>query len=90
MDGSGLACEEGVALHVVRPSLGLASSAAEGVDWRADPDVGEPDGLEEGFPACARQATCDSASPEVDVPLGLLRNGVAVGDHHVGPSVLDG
>src|SRR3954451_9794138 len=64
---SRFASEEGVAVHLVRPGLLLAVSAAEGVDRITDLDVDKAGVFEHLLPARTGQPTRDSASPQVDV-----------------------
>jgi len=76
----GLAGQEGVAVHLEGPGLGLARRAAEGVGGRSDLDGGEAGLFEHLLPTRTGQPTGDSAGPEVDVPQGLRGDGAAVGD----------
>ena len=69
-----------MAAYIECASLLFAFGASEGVDGCSDDDVFESDGLEEGLPACTRQATGDSTSPQVDFPAHLLRHVDAVGN----------
>src|SRR5436309_3534607 len=73
-----LAGEEGVTEHLVGPGLLLTLGAAERVDGLADAHVHEADLLEHRLPACARQATGNSAGPQVDVAQRLWRYRLAV------------
>src|SRR5213078_5284946 len=58
----------------------LTLRTAERVDWLTDADADEADLVEHRLPACARQATGNSAGPQVDVAQRLGRHGLAVGD----------
>lgn len=59
--------------------IDLAGSATENVDSRADAHVQEADVLEHCLPARARQATCNSTGPEIDLPHCGDRDGTPVG-----------
>src|SRR5262249_17114469 len=76
----GVAGEEGVAEHLVGAGLLLALRTAERIDGLTDGDVDEPDLGEDRRPACARQASGDSAGQQIDVARGLGRHRSAVGD----------
>src|SRR6266511_2523215 len=75
-----IARKEGIAEHVVCPGLLFTLRTTERVDGRTDADVDEADLVEHRHPACARQATGNSASPQVYVPQRLGGNRLAVGD----------
>jgi hypothetical protein len=60
---SGLASQEGVAVHLEGSGPFLAAGSAEGVDRRPHDDVDEAGILEDSLPACAQQASGNSAGP---------------------------
>src|SRR5438067_12317733 len=76
----GVAGKEAVTEHFVCPGLLLTLRTAERVDWLTDTDADEADLVEHRLPACARQATGNSAGPQVDVAQCLGGHGLAVGD----------
>src|SRR6266542_1949976 len=59
-----IARKEGIAEHVVCPGLLFTLRTTERVDGRTDADVDEADLVEHRHPACARQATGNSAGPQ--------------------------
>ena len=76
----GGAGEERVAEDVEGAGVCLATSSGEGVHRVADRDVDEARLGEESGPACARQASGDSASPQIDVAASLVGHRCPVGD----------
>ena len=54
-------------MHIERAGFGLTERALEGVDGGPDPNTTETAELEHFLPACTRQATGNSAGPEIDV-----------------------
>src|SRR5262249_55899258 len=75
-----IAGKERIAVDVVDPGIPLAPRLAERVDGVTDRDNDEADLLEHRRPSCARQASGDSARPQVDVAQCLRWNRLAVGD----------
>src|SRR5437763_14752269 len=75
-----VAGKEAVTEHLVCPGLLLTLRTAERVDWLTDADADEADLVEHRLPACARQATGNSAGPQDDVAQCLGAHGLAVGD----------
>ena len=75
-----LSSEEGVPVDLEGAGVGLAGSAAEGVDGWADLDVDEADFGEHLVPARTGQPTGNSTGPQVDVTHGFGWDGSTVGD----------
>ena len=71
---------EGVPPHVVCSGVGLPACSTEGVDRFADDHIDKPDVDQHLLPACTRQATGNSTSPQVNLAGRLLGNGESVGD----------
>ena len=74
------ASEERIALHVECSRVSFATSASKRLDSVTDLHIDKSRVLEQRFPACTRQATGDSTSPQVDFPAHLLRHVDAVGN----------
>ena len=72
--------QKGVAVDLKQPRLALASSAAKGVNRRADPDIDETALLKHMPPACARQAAANSIGPQIDVADRRFRHRLAIRD----------
>jgi hypothetical protein len=69
-----------VRVHREGASFLLSPGTVEGVNRLADHDIYESAISEDLLPARTGQPTCNSASPQVDVPQGLLGHRPAVGD----------
>jgi len=67
-------------MHLECPGIFFPPRSSEGIDGSPDPDIHKAGFLEDPFPACARQAPCDSIRPEIDVADRLLRDRLAVCD----------
>ncbi len=67
-------------MHLEKPGLPFTAGAAERVNRGADLNLNETGLFKHHFPACARQATGDSISPEIDVPERCLGHRLAVRD----------
>lgn len=73
-------CQKGVAKYFEQPCFALAAGTAKGIDRRANADIDETALLKHVPPACTRQATGDSVSPQVDVAQRPRRDFLAVCD----------
>jgi len=60
--------DERMSMDVVCPGIVFPGRAVEGVDRWSDLHIGESHFLQDPLPACARQATGNSAGPEIYVP----------------------
>jgi hypothetical protein len=67
-----------VAINAKGSSVWLAMSTFERVDWLTDSDVDETGRFDQFCPACTRQATGDSTSPQIDLASCLFRYGLGV------------
>ena len=77
---AGLASNERIAVYFEHPCFPLTASAAEGVAGGPNLDVDKTRLFEHPLPACARQATGDSSSPQIDVTDSRLGHGFGVSD----------
>ena len=71
-------CPKSVAKDFEQPCFALAAGSAKGINRRADADIDKPTLLKHMLPACTRQATSNSVSPQVDITQRPRRNLLAV------------
>ncbi len=77
---AGLASNERIAVYFEHPCFPLTACAAEGVAGGPNLDVDKTRLFEHPLPACTRQATGDSCSPQIDVTDSRLGHGFGVSD----------
>ena len=71
-------CPKGVAKDFEQPCFALAAGSTKRVNRRADLDIDKTALLKHKPPACTRQATGNSISPQVDIAQRSRRNLLAV------------
>ena len=71
-------CPKGVAKDFEQPCFALAAGSTKRINRRADLDIDKTALLKHKPPACTRQATGNSISPQVDIAQRSRRNLLAV------------